>query len=897
MGDAVAASGSWREQAEAAIAISRRSPAAARTLAIAARRGAAAAGDGRSESIALRALALAAREEGRFAEARSLLRSAIRTAAAVGGADEEGLARGSLASVLLLAGDLHGALTELDHAASLVSGGERALIAMQRGVVLGRLGELDRAAAALDEAVDIAGAGSDRATLGLVLVNRGVLRVYCGDAAGADRDLAEAERLLEAEGQSITAADAHHNRGFAALARGDVVGALRLFDEARAAHERLGVPRPMARLDEANALLDVRLLPEARAAAAEAERALRASGELADAAEAALTAATAAGLAGDLAGAIRAADRAAAAFDEQGREPWAALARSVHLRAALAAGEQVPFESVIDAVDEVGTHGWAEAAVELLVAAGGRLLSTARERGDAVRGGAGGALVTRLEEAAATDARLPATRRALAAHADALLHLLRGDEAAAAAAVAVGLEALADAVASLGATEMRTAVVAAGSELAALGVELAVATGDAGRVLLAAEQARAISLQSAAGPAPHDRELSEDLARLRAITRQRDASPAGGNRNVADTADLLAEQARTERRIAKRARLLRATPASAGAFDVAELEAELAGAVLVEIVQRGEDLWAVVVAPGVRELVRLGAAGEVMAATAALRFTLRRAGAAKPRQSLLDAARAAADRLDQAVGRLTVGRSASGPRTPAVVVPTGALHGLPWAALGSFASRPLSVAPSAAVWLRASRRRRAGGAGPQAARQVVLVAGPGLPGAAAEVDRLQAVHPGARVLAGRDATVERVLGAVEGAGLVHLAAHGTFRADSPMFSSLGLYDGPLTVHDLEGLREPPATVVLSACDAAVSEVRSGDELLGVASGLLGIGATAVVASVLPVPDDTTADLAEAVHREMLAGLGPAAALASAHARRGAIAPGVRIAPFVVLGAG
>src|ERR671937_2075767 len=59
------------------------------------------------------------------------------------------------------------------------------------------------------------------------------------------------------------------------------------------------------------------------------------------------------------------------------------------------------------------------------------------------------------------------------------------------------------------------------------------------------------------------------------------------------------------------------------------------------------------------------------------------------------------------------------------------------------------------------------------------------------------------VLAGRSATTARVLAAIDGAGLAHIAAHGEFRADSPMFSSLRLADGPMTVHDVERLRRAP----------------------------------------------------------------------------------------------
>ena len=65
------------------------------------------------------------------------------------------------------------------------------------------------------------------------------------------------------------------------------------------------------------------------------------------------------------------------------------------------------------------------------------------------------------------------------------------------------------------------------------------------------------------------------------------------------------------------------------------------------------------------------------------------------------------------------------------------------------------------------------------------------------------------VLAGSSATTERVLGALDGAWLAHIAAHGNFRADSPLFSSLRMHDGPLTVYDFEQFapRAPPADPV------------------------------------------------------------------------------------------
>ena len=61
-----------------------------------------------------------------------------------------------------------------------------------------------------------------------------------------------------------------------------------------------------------------------------------------------------------------------------------------------------------------------------------------------------------------------------------------------------------------------------------------------------------------------------------------------------------------------------------------------------------------------------------------------------------------------------------------------------------------------------------------------------------------------------------MLSALDGAWLAHIAAHGNFRADNPLFSSLMLDDGPLIVHDLERLNRAPYWLVLSCCDSGVT---------------------------------------------------------------------------------
>jgi CHAT domain-containing protein len=149
------------------------------------------------------------------------------------------------------------------------------------------------------------------------------------------------------------------------------------------------------------------------------------------------------------------------------------------------------------------------------------------------------------------------------------------------------------------------------------------------------------------------------------------------------------------------------------------------------------------------------------------------------------------------------------------------------------------------------------------------------------------------VLRGVKASVTPVQAALEGADLVHLAAHGTFRADAPLFSSLRLADGPLTVYEIERLRAAPDTLVLPSCDAALAGVRPGDELLGTAAALLGLGVASVVAPVLPIPDDATASLMVSIHERLRAGDTPSEALAAA----AAAFPGDPVArAFVCIGA-
>jgi len=228
---------------------------------------------------------------------------------------------------------------------------------------------------------------------------------------------------------------------------------------------------------------------------------------------------------------------------------------------------------------------------------------------------------------------------------------------------------------------------------------------------------------------------------------------------------------------------------------------------------------------------------------------------------------------------------------PVVVVPPGRLRAVPWTLMPSLRGRAVTVAPSAATWMRARRTT------PPAQRRVALVAGPGLGTGGAEVVQLRGRYPQAEMLGDGTATAARVLGALDGAWLAHIAAHGTFRADNPLFSSIQLDDGPLIVHDFERLARAPHWLVLSSCDSGVDAAVGADELLGLVSSLVPMGAVGIVASIVPVSDPAAVPLMLALHEGLQAGATlPEALRAARLASRGDPLADATAHSFIALGA-
>jgi len=146
-----------------------------------------------------------------------------------------------------------------------------------------------------------------------------------------------------------------------------------------------------------------------------------------------------------------------------------------------------------------------------------------------------------------------------------------------------------------------------------------------------------------------------------------------------------------------------------------------------------------------------------------------------------------------------------------------------------------------------------------------MASGPGLVTDGAEVPVVAQLYDDVTVLAEGAATTEKVLYELDGAWLAHIAAHGKFRADSPLFSSLRMHDGPLTVYDFERLHRAPHRVILPSCDSGVLAPAGADELLGLVSSLLPLGTAGMIAAIVPLNDYAAVPVMVDLHRHIRSG--------------------------------
>ena len=878
------------DSAHEALRLAEAAPADAVVLAAATVRRARRSGDGVACAVAERAWGLALRQRGDLGGAVVHLQRGVRCAEEAHADRVAAETRLTLAYSLAERGRAEQALEEVDRALAALAGGSgHARALAQRGGILLDLGRHGEALDHYRRAFPALRAAGDTLWVYRVVCNRGLAHAYRHEFAAAEADLRQAEQLAEELGLTLAVGFARANLAFVLGLRGETAAAFAYSSAAESRIREHGGRVGELLADRGELLLSVRLVAEARVTAAQAVAEFTREGRRLKLPEARLLLAEAALLDGEPAAALPHARRAAQEFTRQRRPEWAALARLAVLRVRCAEGRTTAADvrAAAETADSLHAARWPAAALDaqILVAA----LMAARGRRDAA--------ADRLREAARARRSGPAMLRARGWYAEALARDAEGDLRGARAAIRTGLRLLDEHRAALGATDIRAHAAGHRTALAELGLRIALRAGAPWKVLEWAERGRATGLlMQRSGRPPADPAEADLLAELRGTVAEI-AGLRGAGRG-GDVAPLLAHQTALERRLRDHA-LQRGPAAASGTagpagrpLSVGALTAALGEAALLELVDADGTLVAVTLAAGRTRLHRIGsmaAANDLLdrvtfAMSRLLRPDLPGPVRSAARALLRDGVARADAALLQALPELA-GR-------PLVVVPTGSLQNVPWALLPSCAGRPVTVSPSATLW-HAARSRVDDDAG-----HAVVAAGPALPGADAEARAVAAVHGVAPVLAA-DATAERVLRSIDGAGVVHLAAHGRLVPHNPLFSELLLADGPLFAYDIERLAQAPHTVVLAACESGRSVVCAGDELLGLGAMFLARGSSQLVASPLPVPDAETAPLMTALHRDVAAGRPVAEALARAqHAvRENGDAADVAAGSFVCVGSG
>jgi tetratricopeptide (TPR) repeat protein len=801
---------------------------------------------------------------GEFVPAIRELRTALRLARTSGVRDREIDVLASLGATLARAGRTEEGLAALDRAVQHSHGAAAGRVLLRRADVLMVLTRYAEALNDLRGAITRLRRAGDTVWEARSLSHRAFTYLAVGQAARADGDFVVAERLFASCGQDLEYAMTRHNRGLVAFARGDLPAALTYLDEAGQRYEALRTPIPELAFDRCRVFLAAGLAREALQEADNAAGRIEESGPATTLAELLLTAASAALASGEPDAARTRAERAHRLFQAQHRERWAARTELIILQARYTAGDTGSQElrRAERASIRLEVLGVEEAPRAHLLT--GRIALARGER-----------LVAEdhLARAARFRRRGPPLGRSASWLAQALLCSARGNVRATLAACSRGLDALDEHRLTLGATELRAHATTHGAELAMVAQREALRRRDARRLLAWSERWRATALAVPAVRPPDDEELVAELAALRDVVRRLEAARA---------VDLpVAPLARERRRLeaAVRARTMRThaddpDPSAKGPgpwMDLDALFTELGDACLVELVDVDGLLHAVVAGNRRVRLRTVGKARDAAREVEMARFALRRMAHGRQTPQAGKMLGPVGQRLEEALlGRAAAELGDGG----VVVVPPARLHAVPWGMLPSLTDRLISVVPSAWNWLRAARLKQ------PLEDKVALVAGPGLDMGPAEVSGLVGCYPNATVLGNGSATAERVLAALDGARLAHIAAHGSFRADSPLFSALWLDDGPMTVHDFERLHRAPYRLVLSACDSGVGNPVGADELLGLVSGLVPLGAAGILASVVPVNDAAAAPLMLALHRRLSKGAGLAEALTHVRAEAG-----------------
>jgi tetratricopeptide (TPR) repeat protein len=693
--------------------------------------------------VALWAMGLAERELNKLEGAERHLREAIEVGLRLDDPARVAQVRSALVPVLAARGRHDEALATVDAARDFVPPAELAELEMKLALVLYQTGRFTEALDGYSRALATVELSDDRVLEARLRCNRGAALAYQGHIHEALLDCEIAERLASEHGQFYLAGGAAHNHGFAAARQGDIVVALASFARADEWYGRVGHPgrsEGVLASDRCELMMVAGLHDEARRNADLAVRSLDAVDDVSDLAEARLLLARACLAQGDHASALRAALAALEEFQFAGRDGWSALAEFVAFTASRAGATNVtnatsdPAELTKAAAtaDALERLGWPAEAASVRVSVAEMALAVGDR--DYAR--------TQLQIAARSRDDGRADRRANAWMAAAYLRAADGDRAGAKRAVTTGLDILADHQALLGATDLRVGASAHSGRLATIGLDMALETGGPREVLAWAERVRANALAVPPVRPPDDSPLAAALAELRRLRSEYDESRRAGD--VDREAD--DEVRRQEIVVRDLARLVPGERAARRRFSVEELFRRLGQErQLVEFVEADGWISAVVVSPNRCRLRRLCSVAEVRSSLDGVMFALgrlAREGASPASTS------ASSDALSDGLTRLDdlLIRPLALTATELVIVPTGALHNVPWGGLDGLRVLGLSVATSARRWTPHVDRI-------DGSTTIAVITGPELADAGAEVAAVRSNHPATLELTGTSASV------------------------------------------------------------------------------------------------------------------------------------------------
>jgi CHAT domain-containing protein/tetratricopeptide (TPR) repeat protein len=297
-----------------------------------------------------------------------------------------------------------------------------------------------------------------------------------------------------------------------------------------------------------------------------------------------------------------------------------------------------------------------------------------------------------------------------------------------------------------------------------------------------------------------------------------------------------------------------------------QVQAEIpANAAVLEYFSDGDRLIAAVITPGAIHIQPVTQLANVSDHLHLLRFQLAkfRIGPAYTQHFHETLLRTTQSHLEHLYNQLVAPLRASLQAQHLIIVPHGPLHFLPFHALRNgdeylSDSYTVSYAPSATLFASCQKKITA-----NHGSLVFGIPDEHTAHIGKEAESVAALLPCPELCLGESANSGVLRERGPEVNFLHIATHGVYRQDNPMFSAIRLGDGYLNLYDLYDLRLNAKLVTLSGCATGMNFVAAGDELLGLQRGLFYAGASSLLLSLWDVNDQRTAELMQVFYRSYI----------------------------------